>query len=144
MNLQVGFCRVLEVYEVGFIFLVPPKGHQVYTLTNIKKEPNIHSPKTVQETLLHVGAPSAKRVWRLNAEPWCCWLGGVWPCRPPHPCIYLHLKSLNPKPSRLKAEESPNPTDGASQPETLKLNFNSTSCCALSVSLFLFLAFMGA
>ena len=24
-------------YEVGFIFLVSPKGHQVYTLTNIKK-----------------------------------------------------------------------------------------------------------
>ena len=33
-------------YEVGYIFLVPPKGHQVYTLTNISKEPYIHSPKT--------------------------------------------------------------------------------------------------
>ena len=32
--------------EVGYIFLVPPKGHQVSTLTNIKKEPYIHSPKT--------------------------------------------------------------------------------------------------
>ena len=34
-------------YDVGFIFLVPPKGHPVYTLTNIEKEPYIHSPKTV-------------------------------------------------------------------------------------------------
>ena len=35
-------------YEVSlYIFLVPPKGHPVYTLTNFKKEPYIHSPKTV-------------------------------------------------------------------------------------------------
>ena len=34
-------------YEVGYIFLVPPTGHQVYTLTNMIKEPYIHSPKTV-------------------------------------------------------------------------------------------------
>ena len=35
-----------DLYEVGYIFLVPPKGHQVYTLTNTKKEPYIHSPIT--------------------------------------------------------------------------------------------------
>ena len=33
-------------YEAGLIFLVPPTGHQTYTLTNITKEPYIHSPKT--------------------------------------------------------------------------------------------------
>ena len=37
---------MLTSYEVGFIFLVPPKGHPVYTLTKIKKEPYMHSPKT--------------------------------------------------------------------------------------------------
>ena len=36
-----------QSYEVGNVFLVPPKGHPIYTLTNIKKEPYIHSPKTV-------------------------------------------------------------------------------------------------
>ena len=34
----------INPYEVGYIFLVPPKGDQVYTLTNIGKEPEIHSP----------------------------------------------------------------------------------------------------
>ena len=28
-----------DSHEGGFIFLVPPKGHEVYTLTKIKKEP---------------------------------------------------------------------------------------------------------
>ena len=32
------------IYEVGFIFLVSPKGHSIYTLTNNQKEPYIHSP----------------------------------------------------------------------------------------------------
>ena len=30
------------------------KGHAVYTLTNFKREPYIHSPKTVKLTLLHM------------------------------------------------------------------------------------------
>ena len=38
--------------EVGLILLVPPKGHPVHTLTKIKKEPSIHSPKAEIETLL--------------------------------------------------------------------------------------------
>ena len=44
-----------SLFEVGFDFLVSPKGHQVYTLTNIKKEPYIHSAITVIYTLLHLG-----------------------------------------------------------------------------------------
>ena len=38
-------------YEVGYIFLVPPKGHPVYTLTNFKKEPYIHSPRTASSPI---------------------------------------------------------------------------------------------
>ena len=38
----------VEAHEAGYIFLVPPKGHQVYTLTKFKKEPYIHSPRTVR------------------------------------------------------------------------------------------------
>ena len=45
--------RLTGICEVGFIFLVPPKGHPVYTLTNIKKEPYVHSPKKQMQTLLH-------------------------------------------------------------------------------------------
>ena len=45
----------LGLYHVGFIFLVSPKGHQIYTLTNIQKEPYIHSPKAEIETLLQIG-----------------------------------------------------------------------------------------
>ena len=44
----------LILYEVGFIFLVPPKGDPAYTLTNFKKEPYIHSPKTEIPTLFRV------------------------------------------------------------------------------------------
>ena len=36
-----------ESYDVRYIFRVPPKGHPMYTLTNIEREPYIHSPKTV-------------------------------------------------------------------------------------------------
>ena len=35
-------------------FLYPPKGHQVYEITNVKKEPYIHLPKTVIYTLFHM------------------------------------------------------------------------------------------
>ena len=36
-----------SAHEVGYISLVSPKGHRVYTLTNIKKEAYIHSPMAV-------------------------------------------------------------------------------------------------
>ena len=38
---------IIALIDVGCIFLVPPKGHPRYTLTTTKKEPYIHSPKTV-------------------------------------------------------------------------------------------------
>ena len=41
----VGICHPWGLHEVGYIFVVPPKGHPIYTLTNVKKEPYIHSPK---------------------------------------------------------------------------------------------------
>ena len=43
---------IFTLYEVEYIFLVPPKGHTIYALTNIKKEPYIHSP---MKTLCHIG-----------------------------------------------------------------------------------------
>ena len=49
-----GFTIYVKGYEVGYIFLVSPKGHQTYSLTNIKKEPSIHSPKAVIYTLVHI------------------------------------------------------------------------------------------
>ena len=45
MLCYVVLCDVM-LCEVGYIFRVSPKGHPVYTLTNIKKEPYIHSPVT--------------------------------------------------------------------------------------------------
>ena len=47
------------ILEAGYIFLVPPKGHQVYTLTNIKKEPYIHSPKTGEKKKTYFISPQA-------------------------------------------------------------------------------------
>ena len=44
------------------MFLVSPKGHQVYTLTNLKKEPYIHSPITVIYTLLQMSSQVCKRL----------------------------------------------------------------------------------
>ena len=59
-------------YEVGFIFLVSPKGHQVYTLTNIETEPYIHSPITVISTLLHMSLGC-----RVGALGFRAWGGGL-------------------------------------------------------------------
>ena len=44
----------LPNHEVGFVYLVSPKGHPIYTLTNFEKEPCTHSPITVIQTLFHV------------------------------------------------------------------------------------------
>ena len=41
----IGICHPWGLHEVGYIFVVPPKGHPIYTLTKFKKEPYIHSPK---------------------------------------------------------------------------------------------------
>ena len=38
-------------YGVYFLY---PKGHPVYTLTNVQKEPHFNSPRTVIHTLLHI------------------------------------------------------------------------------------------
>ena len=56
----------------GFIFLVPPKGHPIYiyiyTLTNIKQEPYMHSPKTVIQTLLHFRKHSSGMDITIDAD----------------------------------------------------------------------------
>ena len=48
-------------YAGGFVFLVSQKGHPIYTLTNMTKEPCIHLPTTARKALLHMGT--------LNNEP---------------------------------------------------------------------------
>ena len=57
------------MYEVGYICLVPPKGHPVYTLTNIQKEPFMHSPKTEIRTLLHIVRRAFPAVFTTRAKP---------------------------------------------------------------------------
>ena len=57
-QIVVPFSRLMPggPYEVGFKFLVSPKGHPIYALTNIKKEPYVNSPITVMYTLLHINS----------------------------------------------------------------------------------------
>ena len=72
LHLHMQTCRpskgILGV-EVGFIFLVLLRGHQVYTLTYLRKEPYIHSPTTAIQTLLHLQLGCAvDRAGRLPVE----------------------------------------------------------------------------
>ena len=61
------------IFEVGFLVLVSPKGHQVHTLTNMKKEPYKHSLITAISTLLLMGisqnrvAPFTPQIIRIES-----------------------------------------------------------------------------
>ena len=57
--MQVSSHSLMWLYEAGYIFLVPPKGHPRYTLTKIKKEPYVHNLRQQVAHSLHVSGTCA-------------------------------------------------------------------------------------